>query len=153
MHCFTDNKGYRWTISVTVGDLKRVRAAVGIDLASLTPQALLELSTKPIELVDTLYVLCEKEAKEVGVSDESFGERLCGDSLERATEAFVEAMIDFFPNARDRQATRALMKSIQEAAEMIRAENATALANPNLPTLIASVARGGRSIGSPGSSE
>ena len=35
MKTFTDNTGRTWTLSVTVGTIKRVRALCGVDLANI----------------------------------------------------------------------------------------------------------------------
>ena len=66
MKTFTDNTGRTWTLSVTVGTIKRVRALCGVDLANIitmesgkTPNVgLLErLASDPVLLVDVLFAV------------------------------------------------------------------------------------------------
>lgn len=105
-HSFTDTNGARWTVEINVSTVRRCRSVVGVDLmqaATSGGEALSALVTDPVGLVDVLYLCCEREAKDRGVSDEDFGRGLAGDAIERATAAFVQALIDFFPNARDRK--------------------------------------------------
>ena len=71
MKSFTDNTGRTWTLSVTVGTIKRVRALCNVDLAGVIsiesgaqPKVdLLErLGSDPVLLVDVLYAVCKPEA-------------------------------------------------------------------------------------------
>ena len=58
------------------------------------------VANDPILLCDILWVLCEGQAKASGVTDEDFGSSLAGDSIEEATRAFLDELVDFFPGAR-----------------------------------------------------
>jgi hypothetical protein len=103
MQSFKDAAGRDWHVAINVAAVKRVKAARDIDLvAAVDPEArLLErLAGDPILLVDVLYVLCQPQAQAQNVSDEQFGEALWGESLDRAIDAFLEALTDFFPQAR-----------------------------------------------------
>ena len=77
MKTFTDNTGRTWTLSVTVGTIKRVRALCGVDLANIitmesgkTPNVgLLErLAADPVLLVDVLFAVCKPEADTKGIT-------------------------------------------------------------------------------------
>ncbi len=132
MKTFTDNTGRTWTLSVTVGTIKRVRALCGIDLANIitvTPgdrpnvDLLEQLASDPVLLVDVLYAVCKPEADSKGVSDEDFGRAMAGDAIELATSALLDEVIDFFP-ATKRQvfqkiltATRRFESKSKEALE------------------------------------
>ena len=68
MKTFTDNTGRTWTLSVTVGTIKRVRALCSVDLANIiTIEAgkapnvglLDRLASDPVLLVDVLYAVCK----------------------------------------------------------------------------------------------
>ena len=111
MKSFTDNTGRAWTLSVTVGTIKRVRALCNVDLVGVIsiesgaqPKVdLLErLGSDPVLLVDVLYAVCKPEADAKGVSDEEFGQAMSGDAIEMATTALLDEVIDFSPkrNAR-----------------------------------------------------
>lgn len=112
MRTFTDNAGRTWTVAIHVAAVKRVRAILEIDLYGLVNEGferLAELCHDPVTLVDLLYVLCQDEAEKRGVSDEDFGRAMAGDSIERATMAFIEALTDFFPNPRVRAGLKRVM--------------------------------------------
>ena len=109
MKTFTDNKGRIWTLEVTVATVKRVRALCRVDLNSIVeldknnkPSAeLLErLSSDPVLLVDVLYAVCKPQADKLGVTDEDFGEAMAGDTIEHATTALLEEVINFFPESK-----------------------------------------------------
>lgn len=135
MKTFNDNTGRSWTLSVTVGTIKRVRALCGVDLANIItlepgkqPKVdLLErLASDPVLLVDVLYAVCKPEADTRNVSDEEFGRAMAGDAIEFATAALLDEVIDFFPEAKRRvfrkilDATRRFeIKSKQALTELL----------------------------------
>ena len=109
MKSFTDNTGRTWTLAVTVGTIKRVRALCDVDLANIitidsgtTPKVdLLErLGSDPVLLVDVLYAAVKPEADAKGVTDEEFGRAMSGDAIEMATTALLDEVIDFFPETK-----------------------------------------------------
>ena len=111
MKTFTDNLGNSWTLSVTVGTIKRVRALCGVDLANIisiengkAPNVglLEQLAADPVLLVDVLYAVCKPEADAKNISDEDFGRAMAGDAIELATTALLDEIIDFFPEAKRR---------------------------------------------------
>lgn len=99
MHVFKDRDGKDWTIDVNVDALRRVKAALSVDLMELVSDSKFidRLIGDPCFLVDILYVLCKPQADAAGVSDESFGQRMGGDSIDVATTALLEDFVDFFP--------------------------------------------------------
>jgi hypothetical protein len=116
MHVFEDANGKGWTVAINVAACKRVRGELGVDLPALVGGGMGELLQDPVKFVDVMYVLCRPQADDAGISDEQFGARFGGDTLERAAEAFVEELIDFFPAPR-RGPLRAMMaksKAIDE---------------------------------------
>lgn len=112
MRSFVDTQSRRWTITVDVGAIRRVRALCGIDLLSIiafkeeTQEAntdLLEkLSSDPVLLVDVLYAICKPDADAQNISDEEFGRALSGDIIEDATHILLDEVVDFFPEAKRR---------------------------------------------------
>lgn len=109
MHSFVDNAGRTWVIAINVAVVKRVRGLVGVDLYSLIDDGFKPLGTlvaDPVKLADVLYCLCKEEADAKHVSDEDFGRALAGDAITLAADAFVEELIDFFPDARTRESLR-----------------------------------------------
>jgi hypothetical protein len=122
MKSFTDTAGRKWLIEIHVAAVKKVRALVDVDLFGLASDGfkpLAELLQDPVKLVDVLYVLCMKHANEQNISDEDFGSSLGGDTLQGASEAFVDELIDFFPDPRIRTGIRKVVelgRNIREEA-------------------------------------
>lgn len=129
MHGFVDSAGRQWTVRVDVGAVKRVRAALGVDLMQVAekrtadgrePGVLERLASDPVLLVDVIYVLCEEQAKRSGVSDEEFGRAMLGDALDGAVKAMLGAVVDFFPNPRERAALKRVLTAAETEAEKAR---------------------------------
>ncbi len=140
MKTFSDNTGRSWTISVTVGTIKRVRALCGVDLANIitlepgkNPQVdLLErLAADPVLLVDVLYAVCKPEADTKNVSDEEFGRSMAGDAIELATVALLDEVIDFFPEAK-RQVFRKILDATRRFEIKSKQALTELLADPEL---------------------
>jgi len=111
MKTFRDNAGREWAIEVTVAAVKRVRSLIQVDLLEAADGKLLEkLASDPVLLCDVVFCLVQPEAKARGISDEDFGRGLAGEAIERATAAFLEELVDFFPPARRRLLSKALGK-------------------------------------------
>ena len=102
MATFEDSKGRQWVVHCDVGTIARVRRETGCDLAKLlaSKEALQELADDPVRLVEVIWSVIEPQAETRSVSPEDFGSSLVGDAIERATDALVEAIIDFFPKRR-----------------------------------------------------
>jgi len=109
MHSFVDNANRTWELTINVAIVKRVRALVDVDLYGLVDEGFKSLSAliaDPVQLADVLFCLCKEEAEKANVTDEDFGRALAGDAITRAADAFVEELIDFFPDARARAGLR-----------------------------------------------
>lgn len=130
MHHFSDSTGARWEIAINVGLVKRVRSLLSVDLSKLLQEGAKEqpdIADDICLFVDVLWVLCEQQAKERGMSDEQFGQSLGGDSLADAMDAFREELIDFFPSSKARPTLRKLAAKRLEIAERLIARSAADL--------------------------
>jgi hypothetical protein len=119
MQSFKDNAGRTWTITINVAAVKRVRGLVNVDLYKLVDDGfkpLAALISDPVQLADVLYCLCKEEADGKQITDEDFGRALGGDAITLAAEAFVEELIDFFPDAR----ARASLRKVVSAGRKVR---------------------------------
>ena len=119
MHSFVDNSQRTWEVAINVAAVKRIRGLLGIDLYSLVDDGFKSLSnlvSDPVTLADVLYCLCKDQADKQSITDEEFGRALAGDAITLAADAFVEELIDFFPDARARSSLR---KAI-EAGKTVR---------------------------------
>jgi hypothetical protein len=118
MRTFNDNAGRTWTIAINVAAIKRVRGLLNVDLYKLVDDGFKPLGAlvgDPVQLADVLYCLCKEEADAKKISDEDFGRALAGDAIHQATEAFLEELIDFFPDPKVR---RSLRKIIAESRKV-----------------------------------
>lgn len=106
MRIFKDKNGQDWQIVLNVHQMKRIRAALGIDLVNvitLDKEGVVKvdmidrIANDPCLLVDILWVLVEEQAKAINVTDEQFGAALAGESIENATKAFLDELVDFSP--------------------------------------------------------
>ena len=109
MKTFTDSKGRTWEIELNVRQMKRVRDALGVDLVNVistgkdgavATDTIDRVANDPILLCDILWVVCEEQAKQDGVTDVEFGSSLAGEAIAEATRAFLDELVDFFPGAR-----------------------------------------------------
>lgn len=123
---WTDSGGRKWVVSITVGTIKRVKDLIGVDLLGvLDGELLARLADDPVLLVDTLYAVCKPQADQQGVSDESFGELLVGDTIEQAASALVEGLTNFFPQRKRGVLAKlwaATTKAQQEASRMMESK-------------------------------
>src|SRR4051812_25554865 len=98
MRSFKDKERRDWELVVDVGQIKRVRDLVKVDLYRIDTESE-RLFGDPVLLVDTLYVLCKTQCESRKFTDEDFGRGLDGDSLHEASNAVMDAVIDFFPSS------------------------------------------------------
>lgn len=132
MHTFADNLGRTWYVAVNVTTIRRVRAALEVDLYALVDdgmQALGRLVADPVRLADVLYVLCKDDADAKDISDEDFGRALAGDAITSAAEALVEELVDFFPDERSRAALRRVIATGREVRTKLLVHAETLLDN------------------------
>lgn len=114
MKTFKDNTGREWQIALSIGSAKRLKDTLQIDL--LDAAGVQRLADSPYDVADTLYVLCQDEAAAAGISDQQFGARLAGDSIDEATDALMAEIVDFFPK-RQREALKSLLAKMNTAKE------------------------------------
>lgn len=115
MKIWKDAEGHAYETRITVAEVRDVKTELGINLMDIATGDLLQrISEDVILLCDILYVINRSQAKEYGIDDAQFGRNLYGDALEEATRAFVEEMINFFPNQRTRQLLTKAMTKGQE---------------------------------------
>jgi len=131
---FKDEQGRTWDLSagpvLNVASAKRVKDLRSVDLFKLFSAEAERLFTDPALLVDVLFILCQRQADKAGVSDEQFGEGLVGDALERAANALMDAVADFFPQSK-RQTLRAIKEKGQQIGRAIEAQALKAIAAVN----------------------
>lgn len=123
---FYDEHSRPWEVKVTVGSAKRVRSMTGVDVLKILdqPEILSEVAADPIRFVDVLYALCKPEADRLELSEDDFHEALAGESIEKAVDAFLEALVSFFPPARRKALERILTKAGEHQQRQTKALDA-----------------------------
>lgn len=111
MASFIDTAGREWSLTLTVGKLRKLRE-VGVNL--LSPNIQEQISNDMLLLVDIITALCRPQIEERGLSEELFLNSINGDVLMAAAAALMEAMADFFPSKREE-----MQKAIQEAQQTL----------------------------------
>jgi hypothetical protein len=122
MHSFVDNSRRTWEVAINVAAVKRIRGLLGIDLYALVDdgfKSLSKLVSDPVTLADVLYCLCKDQAERQSITDEDFGRSLAGDVITQAADAFVEELIDFFPDARARGSLRKAIEAGKAVREKV----------------------------------
>ena len=115
MKIWKDAEGHAYETKITVAEIRDVKTELGINLMDIATGDLLQkISEDVILLCDILYVINRVQAKEYGIDDAQFGRNLYGDALENATRAFMEELINFFPNPRTRTLLSKAMTMGQE---------------------------------------
>lgn len=117
MKIFSDSKDRQWELAINVGQIKRVRELLDVDLSDLPVdgELLSRLQTDDVLLVNVAYVLVRQQAEEQGVTDIEFGESMDGPTLDQVEEAFFAEMLGFFRSSR----RKALEMMLQESKQRI----------------------------------
>lgn len=113
---FEDAHGEKWSFRITTAEIKTIRSDLGIDILEMSEagSGMVErLYSDPVLFVDVLSILCQNQIVSRDLDEYQFAERLAGDTIEKATEAFIRAYVDFFPKAR---------RDVLQKAMSIRAE-------------------------------
>lgn len=118
MATFKDNQDREWVLRLDAPTIRMVRNELdGLNLADLEGKTYEKLVADPVLLVDTLWLLCKDQAKAAGIDDLSFASRIVGDAIERASDAMLESIADFFPTKK-REILHALAKQQREVREL-----------------------------------
>jgi hypothetical protein len=146
MLSFKDKLGRQWICRVDVAAIRRVRALCNLDLANsivvhpdgtADTNVLQALASDPCLLVDTVFAVCKDQADRLAVTDVQFAEGLDGDTIEAATLALMEGIVEFFPLPKRRLLTKILdVVKQQRQQEQTRLE--TMEQDGTLDTLLAS---------------
>ena len=102
MHTFADNLGRSWYVAINVARIRRVRAALGVDLYAMVDDGMQELGklvSDPVRLADVLYVLCKEDAEAKSISDEDFGRALGATPLRRRPRPWWRSLLIFSPRS------------------------------------------------------
>lgn len=128
MRQFKDLKGRAWDITITVGDVARVKGAIGVDLNKAAGGKLIaDLADDMAQFCGVLWALLEPQARAANVTPEEFGASMAGASIDAATDAFLEELVDYFPLAKRRVLAAAM------ASMRAETDRAVAFVEENMP--------------------
>lgn len=120
MSSFVDAEKRRWDLTLNVGLVGRLRKDAGVDLGKAGEGMAAALFADPESLVKALWVLCERQAERQDVTPEQFGYGFDGPSVQRAVDALLEAIIDFFhrsnPAGKMKEKLPSLLKKLEADA-------------------------------------
>lgn len=111
---FKDKTGEDWSIELDVGMLDKLQTDAGFDIDALQRDASAVgrlIAESPRTLGRILWVLCEEQATTRKIDPRAFGSRLDREALDKATDAFLEAVLLFCPRS---SAGRAIKGRIPE---------------------------------------
>ena len=105
MKSFTDRNGESWDLDLNIGAAMRLKSRLDIDIEnavtfdkSNNPDnvSLLEkIAEDSILLFNIIFVLCEKQIQDRHLTQEQFAERFTGDTIEQATDALLDELVNF----------------------------------------------------------
>lgn len=139
MHKFRDNAEREWIVELDGYQLKKLKQSP-LNFDARDHESILRAANDPVLLCDVLYLLCEDQAKDRGLSDRDFGRSLRGDTIDLATEAYIEETIDFFPQ-RLRQALRTTISKTRETLDTAASLATEKLNSPQMNELLQTAAK------------
>ena len=152
MTTFTDSRGTEWTLSLTSGDLKRIRKTVGLDLAEALKPGLGELGVildeKGDRFLELMWALCGRDAK---IPRDEFECLFDRDTAVGAVAAVTGEVFDFFRGEKIGQAVRRRILGAVEEADRAGAAFVDRMKIPTprvVPTSNGSVSASGESSAS-----
>ncbi|HUT10070.1 MAG TPA: hypothetical protein VMY35_17345 [Phycisphaerae bacterium] len=138
MKTFKDRKGREWMIDVNLTSIARVHDLCGVKLTDLadvkspTDSLVFRLLDDPLLQFNVLHALLMPQMEAKGIEPEDFGAAMAGDPIDDATTAVLGAVVDFFPNQRDRTRMQKGLAMVNHWMETAR----TALESPAIQARI-----------------
>lgn len=127
---FTDSKQNVWHVTLNIGNMRRIKEQLKIDLTTAmdSQEGFVSLLSNTYIISDILYVACMSQANERGITNsEMFGECLAdGEAVQAAVDTLVRAIANFSTPQRKELLLRIWEKvkavetaAIQEAQEKL----------------------------------
>lgn len=125
MRSFKTNDGQEWQLSVNVLTVKRCRELTGINVLGLVGEqsAIADLFTDDVRLCEVLCACIKPQLDAAGKTADDFYATVDGDVIEKAAEALLDEVVNFFQEPR-RGLLKKAMAKYQKAAEKMRREGA-----------------------------
>ncbi len=113
---FTDGLGREWSIEISLGLHKRVKADVGFDLFEAEDHA--GLSIDPVRIGEVLYSILEPQILELGIDPDGFADGFDADTLHDSATCLNEALASFFLKVSPARG-KVLRATLSRAEEML----------------------------------
>jgi hypothetical protein len=120
MHQFTDSQNDKWDLRITAGTVRRCAELLGVDIGDPMrgdPPMLTRFDTDIVFKVNTLWAVLKLEAEKKGFNEDQFAERLEGDALQAAHDAFYAELLDFFQSLHRADVVEAIRRQMQIVAK------------------------------------
>jgi len=132
-----DTKGREWSFRFTALTVRDISAATNLDTKALTGENSLMVRVGQCEatLLQCLWLTIKPQAKQMGVTEEEWLESLDNDSLQLATEEWMQAYINFSHPAR-RELLSRTMTATQRKMKRATRELETLLAGNEIDAVI-----------------
>ena len=122
MKSFTDKNGESWDLDLNIGAAMRLKSRLDIDIENVVtfdksnnPEdvSLLErIAEDSILLFNVIFILCEKQVQDRKLTQEQFAERFTGDTIEAATDALLDEIVNF-----SRPAKRKVLQRLRQISK------------------------------------
>jgi hypothetical protein len=103
---FTDRHGRTWTLLLTFGVVDRIKEHTNGDIdfhdimEDSTKLAKLLMDKNGRRMCECLYVICEKQIQDAGLTPEEWADSFDGRTIDRAMTGVIGALADFFPRSK-----------------------------------------------------
>lgn len=118
MASFKDKSGKDWMVDFNIGICRKIKSASGLDFANAHDgKAVSAIQAEDDKMVQVIWLLCEQQAKERGITDEEqILVLLDGNVLEDAQRVIEESLLSFTRPER-RAALEAIFQKKKEAMD------------------------------------
>ncbi|WP_436714965.1 hypothetical protein U8335_19575 [Roseiconus lacunae] len=112
MGTFRDNMNQEWTLTLTMGRIRKLSSRLGIDL--MNPEQLCQLSSSLTDRMAFVFLLCEDQAREYEIDADEFEERLSGDGfVDAASDALMATVVDYLRRFGQGQLAKLAQKQLE----------------------------------------
>jgi hypothetical protein len=97
---FKDNLDREWEIRLDAPTILKIRAEFDSKFMlhdSREDNTYKRLHEDPVLLCSVIHFICQSQMKATNVTDDDFFENVIGNAIDRATEAMLEAILNFTP--------------------------------------------------------
>jgi hypothetical protein len=136
---FEDDQKRRWDIPVNVNKIAQVNRSCDVLLTKVVDdnmKLLARILEDPVLFVDILYVLCREQCQQREMEFDTFAEMFMGDLLEKASDAFMESLVNFFQRPKQRASLRKVLRDMKEAQGIYEDEMAEAVNKINIQSMV-----------------